>query len=211
MGETLLAVAGPASPRELMILTRENEQFRWRALSFQSRIVALTLLEWAPKVILGMDDQSGRRNIRRVHHRTLRSELGDIRPRVLVAEKVPDVTRADKSNGIEESVLNDRRSEAMIVRRDPRRQVSPVRTAHDAESGPVELRMLRNNPLQEVDDIVEINRAHRTPDGPRVILPVPRSPPRITEHDRVPGVSVDLELVHHRHRVRGERTPVDIQ
>ena len=163
-----------ARPREFVVLPREDQHLRLDALTLQRGIVARSLFEGAPVVRLGVDDECRRRDAIDHRHRTLRRDRLGIGADVLIPEERSDVARALERHGVQEAAFDDRRGETLLVRDGPRRQVAAIRPAHDAHAVAVQSRVRRQEPVEKIENVGHVDRAHRLPDASPVRTPVAR-------------------------------------
>ena len=192
-----------------MILTREYEHFCRDTAAFQRGEVSLALLQRAPQIIFGVNDESRGRHLMHPRHRALSGECGSIRSGIFVAEEEADVARAHERERVEKPSLNDRGSETVVVGGDPRGEVATVRAAHHSEARRVERRILRQRTLEEVDHVVEIDGPHGVPNRSGVLLTVACGTPRVTENHGITGIGIYLEFIHHGNGILGERSAVN--
>ena len=165
-----------------MILTGENQHPGGDLIAPQRGEVTLRLFQRAPQVPFGMNDQCRGRNLPDPRHRRLLLNPIRIDTNIAVREEPSDIAGTDERSRIQVTSLNDGSGEPVVMRGDPRCQVTPVRTSHHSHSVLVQTLEMHTCPVKEGQHIGHVNHTHVFLDRPAMGLPVGCGAPRVALH-----------------------------
>src|SRR5262249_3812568 len=196
--ETFDQMGGFAGPSEIVIFSREKDNFAWHAIMLERAEPLLALFDGDAEIHVGMHDERGCLDVLYVFQwRPIPIGFKSIEyvPAEVVGVAILAVTGSLITDEIRKAAQRDSGFEAGRVAEDPIREKAAIAAAGHAEAIPINPGILRQYGIQAVHDIHVIFAAPLPLDASFKFFPVSCGASRIRKEHGPTARSVDLVFV----------------